>query len=235
LNFRNYGERNMNRTFASKVIGFYQDLDLNSDLPEGVFVMNPYKKREIRTLMENFFNRYCSDENPRTFILGINPGRFGAGVTGITFTDPVRLESECGIANDLDKRPELSSVFIYDIIDHYGGTGKFYAKFYLSAVCPLGFVKEGKNLNYYDNKILERTLRPFIIRSIRDQIDFGCNRKTAICLGEGENFRYLSRLNSENRFFETIIPLAHPRFIMQYRLKKKEEYIQAYLDVLNRA
>ena len=34
------------------------------------------------------------------------------------------------------------------------------------------------------------------------------------------------------KFFKQIIPLPHPRFIMQYKLKKKEEYIDRYLREL---
>ena len=92
-------------------------------------------------------------------MLGINPGRFGAGVTGITFTDPVRLEKECGIPNNFDKRQELSSVFIYDFIAAWGGAEAFYSRFFLSAVFPLGFTREGRNLNYYDDPQLMGRLR----------------------------------------------------------------------------
>ena len=49
----------------------------------------------------------------RHLLLGINPGRFGGGVTGIPFTDPIRLQNVCGIENNFEKKQELSSVFIY--------------------------------------------------------------------------------------------------------------------------
>ncbi len=39
----------------------------------------------------------------RYLILGINPGRFGGGITGIPFTDPIRLQNICGIENDFQK------------------------------------------------------------------------------------------------------------------------------------
>jgi len=52
----------------------------------------------------------------------------------------------------------------------------------------------------------------------------------AFCLGDGKNYKYLNALNTEMRFFNTIIPLSHPRFIMQYRVKKKHEFIGKYLD-----
>ena len=222
----------MNPTIVFNIIDFYGNLDLTSALPEGVSVMNPFRSEEVRRITSAFFQKYYADNNPRTFILGINPGRFGAGVTGITFTDPIRLEKECGILNDLEKRAELSSLFIYDMIKRFGGAEKFYSKFYLSAVCPLGFVKNGKNMNYYDDRILKDSVKEFIVSSLAAQIKFGANKVKCFCLGEGENFKFLQKLNEEYSFFNEIIPLAHPRFIMQYRLKKKEEYINHYLTVL---
>jgi hypothetical protein len=223
----------MKPSFAAQVMEFYKTLELTTHLPNGVAVMNPFKSREVRNISGEFFKKYYQDNNPRTFILGINPGRFGAGVTGITFTDPVRLEKECGIPNSFEKRPELSSVFIYEMITRYGGPETFYSNFYLSAVCPLGFMKDGRNMNYYDDRVLEACVRKFIVFSLKEQIRFGAIRDKCFCLGEGKNYQYLEKLNQQYQFFNKIIPLAHPRFIMQYRLKKKEEFIQQYLRVLH--
>jgi hypothetical protein len=60
--------------------------------------MNPYKEEELAMrISSEFYRKYYSDENKRHLILGINPGRFGGGVTGVPFTDPKRLISECHI------------------------------------------------------------------------------------------------------------------------------------------
>jgi hypothetical protein len=72
----------------------------------------------------------------------------------------------------------------------------------------------------------------FIVTSRVDQIRFGLDCERCICLGEGKNFEFLEKLNRKYNFFDEIIPLAHPRFIMQYRLKKKEEYMTTYLKTL---
>lgn len=215
-----------------KIINFYKNLNLDIPLPDGIQVMNPYKDPETIGIVEAFARKYFDDDHPRTMIFGINPGRFGAGITGITFTDPIRLEKECWIPNSFPKKQELSSVFIYEMISRYGGPEKFYSKFFLSAVCPLGFVKKGRNLNFYDETVLEKAVKPFIIRSILQHLDFGANRKTAICLGEGENYKFFTKLNEEHKFFKKLIPLAHPRFIMQYRLKNKDNYLNRYLEIL---
>jgi hypothetical protein len=219
-------------TFAQRALDFYSRLTLSVKLPDGITVMNPYSEPEILRITRFFFWKYYSDNRPRTYLFGINPGRFGAGITGITFTDPVRLEKECGILNSLEKKPELSSVFIYELIRRYGGPDKFFSGFFLTAVSPLGFIKNGRNMNYYDDKSLQASLEGFIISSVQDQIRFGARRDFCICLGEGKNFDYFRKLNRDHGFFREVIPLAHPRFIMQYRLKRIEEFLRQYLEVL---
>jgi uracil-DNA glycosylase len=219
------------KTFASKVIDFYSTLEFNHQLPKSVEVMNPYRG-SASTVFKKFYQHFYNDNNRRLFIFGINPGRFGAGVTGIPFTDPIRLAEVCGIVNDFKRLPELSSVFVYAFIEQYGGIKKFCTDFYITAVSPLGFVKDKKNMNYYDDKKLEAGLHDFIVSCIRKQIAFGAVKSAAICLGEGQNFRYLSKLNSEENFFDEIIPLPHPRWIMQYRRKRMAEFVERYMEVL---
>jgi hypothetical protein len=43
-------------------------------------------------ICSSFYQKYYADNKKRSLIIGINPGRFGAGVTGIPFTDPIRLK-----------------------------------------------------------------------------------------------------------------------------------------------
>ncbi len=222
-------------TFAEHVLKFYQSLDLSKHkLPEGVEVLNPYQDKTALGLTQKFFTKFYSDINPRKIIIGINPGRFGGGMTGIPFTDPIRLETHCGITNDLPKKPELSSDFIYRMLSAFGGPEKFYGKYFISSVSPLGFTKDGRNLNYYDIKELQAAVQPFIIESIKKQLKFGLSTEVAFCLGEGQNFKFLQALNKEHQFFGEIVPLPHPRFIMQYRRKRLEEFVDRYLKELSR-
>ena len=182
--------------------------------------------------MTGFYNKYYSDHSHRTLVLGINPGRFGAGLTGVPFTDPIRLEDVCGIPNDFPKKQELSSVFIYDVIKAYGSSEQFYQDVYISSICPLGFIKYNRNYNYYDDPALTAAVEPFIIEHLREQIAFGVNTDRVLCLGQGKNARYLEKLNAQHKFFGEIIPLPHPRWVMQYRLKRKAEFADVYLEVL---
>ena len=207
-------------TFGEKVVAFNKSLDLTVKLPKGVVSMNPFKNVYTLSLCQKFYTQYYNDSKERHIILGINPGRLGGGLTGIPFTDPVKLEKHCGIVNTLEKKTELSADYIYLMIEAFGGIKKFYHQFYFNSICPLGFTKDGKNLNYYDIKELQEGVKGFMINSLKKQISFGINTDVAYCLGEGENFKFISRLNEEQHFFKKIIPLAHPRFIMQYKRKK---------------
>lgn len=217
--------------FAEKVLNFYKGLEITNTFPNHVSVMNPYDSDITFSLVEKFFKKYYEDENKRTFIVGINPGRFGGGVTGVAFTDPVNLELKCGIKNDLDKKQELSSEFVYKLIDEFGGVEIFYSKFFISALYPLALIKDGKNYNYYDSQKIYKALKPQILRTFQQQIDFGANDKCVISFGK-KNAVYLKEINEEIKFFKEIIIFDHPRFIMQYRLKKLDEYFTGYSKIL---
>lgn len=72
-----------------------------------------------------------------------------------------------------------------------------------------------------------------MVDSIKKQIDFGLDTSVVYCIGSGENFAFLTKLNEEYHLFKKIIPLEYPRFIMQYNSKRKEEFIKKYLDSFN--
>lgn len=219
-------------TYSKHILSFFKELHLPNKLPHGVNVMNPYQNEIVFSLCEKFYKKYYDNNKPRKILLGINPGRFGAGITGIPFTDPVKLEEECNIKNDLPKKRELSADFIYQMIKTFGGKENFYNQFYFGSVSPLGFTKDGKNLNYYDDQKLQKAILPFILDTIQAQIEFGIDTDVAYCLGEGKNFKFLSQLNHDHGFFKRIIPLSHPRFIMQYRRKKMHLFMDDYLKKL---
>lgn len=222
-------------TFADKVIQFNDQLNFNGQLPEGIGVMNPFKDPYIKELAGAFYKKYYNDNRQRHLILGINPGRFGGGLTGIPFTDSKRLKSELKMAYNGPESHEPSSVFIYEMIDAYGGPEQFYSDIYIHSVFPLALLKineKGKevNYNYYDSKALTAAVHGAIIDNIRRQIAIGVATDVCFCFGTGQNFKFLSGLNKEQDFFGEIIPLEHPRFIMQYKSKSKQAYIDKYLE-----
>lgn len=221
---------NITPTFAQQVIQFTLNLKPDWSLPSQIDLLFPYSAPETIDTMRIFYQKYYNDHQERIFLFGINPGRFGAGKTGVPFTDPIRLESECQIPNNFKKRAELSSIFVYEFVNAYGGPELFYRKFYITSLCPLGFVKNGKNYNYYDDKALQNAVEPHIIKNINQQLDFGGTNAVALCLGQGRNFAYFQKLNEQHAFFKKILPLPHPRWVMQYRRKKMDTFIQLFLD-----
>jgi hypothetical protein len=219
-------------TTAAHIINFYASLKAPRNLPKGVEILHPQADETTMQVVRTFYTKYYSDNRPRQLLFGINPGRFGAGTTGVNFTGPKQLLEFCGIQHPFKPRSELSAEFIYEMITAYGGPDKFYGRFFITSVSPLGFVKNGVNLNYYDDPVLAASLRPWIVQTIKDQLAFTRAGRTCICIGGEKNFRYFSSVNQEHGFFDNILPLPHPRFIMQYRRKQKEAYVAEYLQAL---
>jgi hypothetical protein len=222
-------------TFAEKVIHFNKQLDFKGTLPYGINIMNPFKENpQVNNLTEQFYTKYYNDNNKRHMILGINPGRFGGGVTGIPFTDSKRLKAVCNINYEGKETHEPSSVFVYEVIEAFGEAEEFYSHIYINSICPLGFTattKTGKeiNYNYYDSKELTAAVYDFIIENIKKQIDLGNYTDTCFCFGTGKSEKFLRTLNDKHGFFKNIVALEHPRFIMQYKSKTKQQYIDKYI------
>lgn len=230
---------NRMKTFADNVIEFNKSLDFQGRLPDGIKMMNPFKENEQTiSISSTFYKKYYNDNNPRHFILGINPGRFGAGVTGVPFTDTKRLRDKCGIKYSGKETHEPSSVFVHEVIEAYGGIDKFYNDFYINSMCLLGFTisdakSNEKNYNYYDSKELTAAVLNFIVNSIKTQIGFGIETDICYCFGTGKNEKFLRLINNENAFFNEIIALEHPRYVMQYKAKFKNQYIDKYIKAFD--
>lgn len=226
---------------ADQILEFYRGLNLSHTLlPEDVKALNPYAEApaEIWQVIENFYRKYYSDSQSRGLILGINPGRFGAGATGIPFTDSYALENHCDIKFPGDTR-ETSAEFVYMVIDAYGGAEKFYQDWFIGAASPLGFVRKNEkgnwvNWNYYDQKSLFRKVRPFMDEKLKQQNDLCQHPGKAVVLGTGKNYKFLAEINDELRLFDELIPLEHPRYIMQYKRKLVPGYIDKFINTLSR-
>ncbi len=224
----------MHEPLSTQILEFYKSLQPPTKLPRGIKILFPQQHTQILSLVEIVLNKYYNDNHQRRLIFGINPGRFGAGITGINFTAPRQVREKLNIEHELGNGSELSAEFIYEMIEHYGGPEEFYHDYFLTSVCPLGFTRNGLNLNYYDDPKLFKAVKSFIVDSTRQQISMGFLTDVCICIGGEKNLKFFTVLNNEFDFVKEIIPLPHPRFIMQYRRKQKQEYLEEYMRVLKR-
>ncbi len=222
-------------TFGDAIIDFFANLTPPADLPPGIDILWPYDDDEVKRVMAAFYREYLADEGDRIFLIGINPGRFGAGVTGLCFTDPVRLVKDLAIPHGLAGGRELSADFVYRVITAYGGPRDFYRHFYLTALSPVGFLRDGKNLNYYDVKGLPKQLDGWMAEAMEVQTAAGCDRRVAFSMGQGANFKHLVAFNQRHGFFDRVEPLPHPRWVMQYRRKRLDEFVAVYVEALRKA
>lgn len=226
------------KSFAEKVIEFNRSLAYSGELPYGFQVLNPYLDNpETMVVMQKFYNQYYSDSRPRKFIIGINPGRHGAGITGIPFTDTKRLEAVCGIKMHSASTHEISSLFVYDMIDNFGGVKDFFGEFYINSPFPLAILqKKGQsylNANYYDSPKLFACVRDFMCESLHRQISFGLDTSEVFVLGK-KNAEFIHRMTQESQLFGKLTVLEHPRFIQQYKSKERQQFIKKYIQALRK-
>ena len=228
----------MTQTFGEKVIDFNRNLMYSDELPENFRVINPYLDNpETLDVMQKFYQKFYNDGNSRKFIVGINPSRHGAGVTGVPFTDTKRLESICGIKMHSAHTHEISSVFLYDMICEFGGATEFYKQFYINSPFPLAIVRKSKegnwlNANYYDDKKLFEMVKDYMIATLQQHISLGLDTSEVYILGK-KNATFIQKLNKEANLFGNLKVLEHPRYIQQYKSKAKQLYIDKYILTLN--
>ena len=230
------------KTFSDNVLEFNEWLANTSlELFDNYSISNPFNGKnriQIKEITNAFYKKYYNDHNKRYLILGSSPARKGTATTGIPFEDANHLYKETGIMIDNFYINKSSSNFLYDVMEQYGGCQRFYKDFFMSFVCPLGIVNVNSkgnlvNANYYENKKLEKASHNFIVDSLKKQIALGIDTSICYCIGSGENFKFLTKINEEYHFFDKIIALEHPRFIMQYNSKDRNKYLDKYITDLN--
>jgi hypothetical protein len=224
--------------FSTRLLHQLNNLPESIKLPKGWIPMNPYTDFEqAAKLSVRFYQKFFNDYNSRCLLFGINPFKWGAGLTGVPFTDARRLTEYCGISFHGKASSERSSQFIYEIINQLGGPELFYKQFYFNWFCPLGFVKEGsRNKNgyaYYDDRELADSARMLIIDNIGAQLKIGARSDVCFVIGKGKNEAFIRSLNEEHGFFKKIIGLEHPGFIMRYHSADIPGYKNKYLHELN--
>lgn len=229
--------KSSDKTFADRIIHFNQHLKMDVSLPDGFNILNPFDDNQaVNEAMTLFYKQFYDDDQQRKFLIGINPGRFGAGTTGVPFTDTKRLQEICGISISTPSTHEPSATFIYDMIEVFGGPHSFYGSVYINSLFPLAIIRKNAkgnwvNCNYYDDKLLFEAVKPLIIENLKVQIDLGVSTDKVYVLGK-KNAQYLEKINQESHLFGQIEILEHPRYIQQYKYHDRSFYIQKYIDLL---
>lgn len=218
--------------FADRVLEFHSQMKTPRFSDQIVSVLTPKLEQ---TYLRQFLKKFYWDNRARLAVFGINPGRFGGGSTGISFTDPVSLTVDCDIPNELPQRREVSSQFIYGVVARWGGPTSFYGDVFLTAICPLGLVRAGKNFNYYDSSTLFSEIRPYLVDTIQKQMTMGIRRDCVVVIGSGKNSSVFKELNHELGLFKKVFVLEHPRFIMQYQRSRLEYFLEKYESTFREA
>ncbi len=226
-------------TIADKICSFYDHLFIDVILPNGYKFLNPFQENpETRLVMHQFYQRFYSDNQSRKFLIGINPSRHGAGVTGVPFTDTKRLKLACGIEMKNVHTHEVSSVFFYNMIEAYGGVDLFYKDVFVNSPFPLALVRETKNgwlnVNYYDDKMLFESLKSVMIETLREFISWGLLTDEVYVMGK-KNALFIQKLNEKEKLVGKITVLEHPRYIQQYKSKSAILYLDKYLIALKKS
>ncbi len=223
--------------FSDKVIAFYKQNEFTDTLPKGFDVINPFSMNPETAQVSNaFYQKFYHDQCQRKFIIGINPSRHGAGVTGVPFTDTKRLFSECGIEMKSAHTHEISSLFMYDMIQQFGGAKAFFKKYYINSPFPFAIIRKTNidtwlNANYYDDNQLFEAVKPYMVQCLKTQIQIGLDTDEVFILGK-KNAEFIQKMNREEGLFKKLTVLEHPRFIQQYKSKEKQFYIDKYLQAL---
>ncbi len=109
---------------------------------EGISILPGFMERIA--LVRAFFRRYYGAPGPRVVLCGINPGRLGAGRTGLPFIDFQAL-SEL-MPGCRERGRERSARFVAGVIGHFGAR-RFFDGVYLTNLSWFGFEREGRNVN----------------------------------------------------------------------------------------
>ena len=218
-------------SFGKKLAAFLSTVRIPVQLPNEIVAMDTLQRPSVQRVVGEFCERYYTGSHLRKAVWGINPGRFGAGMTGLSFTDPHML-AELGIQSDIVGRRELSAEFIENVIDECGGASKFYQHAFLGAVCPVGLMLNDKNINFYDDAKLEHDIAPFNQHCMSTITSFGLRTDKCVVLGTGKFKQVFERRYRTGTGYQEVTYLEHPRFVMQYRRKRMKEYIDRYVNAL---
>lgn len=175
--------------------------------------------------IKRYYEKYVSKNKPKIVLCGINPGRFGAGLTGIPFID---FKSLSKMLNDINRtETEQSAQFFFRVIEKIGKE-RFYQNCYVTNISKFGFAEQGKsrNVNYYD---LPKNTQRWLLDRFCEEMNF-INPNIIIPLSQNVEHS-LNLLKDEGKLsFNIGERINHPSWVMTYRKNDEDIWIKKYCD-----
>ncbi|MGG4490927.1 uracil-DNA glycosylase family protein [Metabacillus idriensis] len=175
-------------------------------------------------LVKKYYETMYKLQDERIVLCGINPGRNGAGKTGIPFID---FRGASHVLSDVFNDDwERSAQFILSIIKEVG-IEDFHKRVYMTNLSWFGFKKDGKKLNYYK---LPHHLANAFTESFINEMDI-VNPKVIIPLSK-EVEKTLEHMVRTKKLNYPVAPrLPHPYYcsIGENTGKYKKEYLNAII------
>jgi uracil-DNA glycosylase len=184
-----------------------------------ICIPSDFLLEEGQAAIDAFWNTYYPEGPPRTVICGLNPGRFGAGQTGIPFMDFLSLSQLLPGIQRLDS--ERSAGFIFRVVQAYGAEA-FFQRFYVTNVASVGFLRDGKNLNY---PALPEQALEIVERNFLAEMEI-VKPERIISLGR-EVHRTVLKLLGDRVECESCLP--HPAWVATYRSASMGEWVGRYV------
>ena len=178
--------------------------------------------------IEKFNRTYYAHGVPNIVLCGMNPGRLGAGKTGIPFTDFKHLSKYIDAVDHGDS--ERSATFFHEIVEHFG-VERFYRHVYVTNLSWLGFKRDGNNVNYDD--LSERAIA-FIYKMFKKEMHY-VKPKYIVSLGDSV-YTSLHTLFAHDHSIDITHKLPHPSWCAfpSHFDASKQQYIALFSELMDR-
>ncbi len=186
----------------------------------------------LRDFLDNWdtiqrFNRhYYKDGAPKVVLCGINPGRLGAGKTGIPLIDFASLST---MLPDIQRQDsERSAGFFHEVIQSIG-TERFYRHFYVTNISWVGYQSQQRNVNYDQ---LPSSAQDFVYQMFLSEMEL-VSPTTIIALGGVVRETLHTCLKGSGVDLSRVLP--HPNYCAfpKNRDDCKTQYIDLLTDLMD--
>lgn len=177
-------------------------------------------------LVTDFYKLYYCNNRNRIVLCGINPGKLGAGKTGVPFLDFKSLSKM--LPNIKDTDCELSAQFIYSVITHFGNK-TFFDNVYLTNISWFGFTKDNNNFNYYN---MDQDLQDEFTSGFIEEMEI-VQPSVIIPLSE-DTEKSLKNMNKrKNLGLKIAKRIAHPYYYSNFPTRY-EDGLNKYIETINK-